>query len=206
MPVSTRRRSAHDRLLEAAADLFYAEGYGVSVEAIAEHAGVAKPTVYAHFASKEALIEAVLRSSSDGYFADLDDELERRAGDPEAQLTAPFDLLVKGLPDPSYHGCICVNSAATFPAPTHPAHRVLKAHEERMLEIFERLATAAGAAHPAELARRLLLLYDGVKTRGLVDFSGAAADDARAAAMALLNTERHLASIGGRRPSTPNLT
>jgi AcrR family transcriptional regulator len=190
MPVSTRRRNAHDRLLEAAADLFYAEGYGVSVEAIAEHAGVAKPTVYAHFASKEALIETVLQSSSEGYFADLDDELERRAGDPEAQLMAPFDLLVKGLPDPSYHGCICVNSAATFPSPTHPAHGVLKAHDERMLEIFERLAAGAGAAHPAELARRLLLLYDGVKTRGLVDFSGAAAGDARAAAKALLSAGR----------------
>jgi hypothetical protein len=103
---------------------------------------------------------------------------------------APFDLLVKGLPDPSYHGCICVNSAATFPSPTHPAHQVLKAHDERMLEIFDRLAAAAGATHPAELARRLLLLYDGVKTRGLVDFSGTAAGDARVAAKALLSAGR----------------
>ena len=190
MPVSTRRRDAHERLLEAAADLFYAEGYGVSVDAIAEHAAVAKPTVYAHFASKEALIEAVLQSSSERYLADLDDELERRAEDPQARLMAPFDLLVRGLPDPSYHGCICVNSAATFLSPTHPAHRVLKTHDERMLEIFERLAADAGAAQPAALARQLLLLYGGVKTRGLVDFSGAAAGDARAAATALLNSGR----------------
>jgi AcrR family transcriptional regulator len=177
-------------LLEAATDLFYAEGYGVSVDTIAQAADVAKPTVYAHFASKEALIEAVLQAGSDGYFADLEDELERRGGDTRAQLMAPFDLLVKGLPDPSYHGCICVNSAATFVSRTHPAHTVLEAHEGRMLEIFERLAAGAGAAHPTALARQLILLYDGVKTRGLTDFSGAAADDARAAASALLSADR----------------
>jgi AcrR family transcriptional regulator len=189
MSVSTRPK-ARERLLDAAAELFYAQGYGVSVDAIAEHADVAKPTVYAHFASKEALIEAVLQAGSEGYLADLDRELERREGDPGAQLMAPFDLLVKGLPDPSYHGCICVNSAATFVSRTHPAHRVLEAHEDRMLEIFERLAAGAGAAHPAELARQLRLLYDGVKTRGLVDFSGAAAEDARAAARALVAGDR----------------
>jgi len=172
--------------MAAAKDLFYADGYTVSVDTIAEHAGVAKPTVYAHFASKEALIDAVLQAASEQWFTDLDAELERREGDPYAQLVAPFDLLVKDLPDPAYHGCICVNSAATFVSPTHPAHQVLQAHHERMLEIFERLAARAGASHPADLARQLLLLYDGIKTRGLVDNSGAAADDARAAAAALL--------------------
>jgi AcrR family transcriptional regulator len=189
MSTSTRPK-ARQRLLDAAADLFYAQGYGVSVDAVAEHADVAKPTVYAHFASKEALIEAVLQSGSDGYFADLDEELGRREGDPLAQLMAPFDLLVKGLPDPSYHGCICVNSAATFVSRTHPSHRVLEAHEERMRQIFERLAAGAGAARPAQLARQLLLLYDGVKTRGITDFSGTAADDARTAATALLTLDR----------------
>jgi AcrR family transcriptional regulator len=180
------RPKPRERLLQAAGDLFYAEGYGVSVDAIAEHAAVAKPTVYAHFASKEALIEAVLRASSEQYFTDLDAELQRREGDPYAQLIAPFDLLVKDLPDPAYHGCICVNSAATFLSPTHPAHQVLEAHDQRVLEIFEQLAAGAGAAHPAGLARQLLLLYDGIKTRGLVDPSGASAADARAAAAALL--------------------
>jgi AcrR family transcriptional regulator len=184
------RPKTRDRLLDAAADLFYNEGYGVSVDAIAEHAGLAKPTVYAHFASKEALIEGVLQSSSEGFFADLDDELKRRDGDPQRQLMAPFDLLVKDLPDPAYHGCICVNSAATFLSSSHPAHRVLLAHEKQMLETFQRLATGAGAADPAQLARQLLLLYDGIKTRGLTDFSGAAADDARTAATALVNSGR----------------
>jgi AcrR family transcriptional regulator len=180
------RPKPRERLLQAAGDLFYADGYNTSIDTIAERAEVAKPTVYAHFASKEALIEAVLQTNSEQYFTDLDAELERRAGDAPARLAAPFDLLVRDLPDPGYHGCLCVNSAATFLTPTHPAQRVLAEHDERMVAIFERLGAEAGAEHPKALAQQLLLLYDGVKTRGLVDASGAPGRHARAAALALL--------------------
>jgi AcrR family transcriptional regulator len=185
-PTTTPRLPPRERLLKSATDLFYADGYAVSVDAIAEHADVAKPTVYAHFASKEALIEAVLRSSSEQWFELLEDELERRAKDPVSQLLAPFDLLVADLPDPAYHGCLCVNAAASFLSPAHPAHAVLAEHEQRMLETFEHLAKGAGGRRPGALARQLLLLYDGIKVRGLTDSSGASAQDARAAAKALL--------------------
>ncbi len=188
MPASpgVRPPPARDRLLQAAADLFYSDGYGVSVDSIAERAGVAKPTVYAHFASKEALIAAVLESAADQWFDELDAEIAHRAGSPVSQLMAPFDLLVEDLPDPAYRGCVFVDSAAAFPDPAHPAHQVLAAHHERMLERFECLAGAAGASRPEVVARQLLLLYDGIKVRGLVDVSGAIADDAREAARTLV--------------------
>lgn len=187
-PIATRSR-IRERLLTAARELFYADGYGVSVDAIAERAAVAKPTVYAHFGSKEALIAAVLQFVDEEWFAELGAELERRAGDPHAQLLAPFDLLVQDLPDPAYHGCILINTAATFCTPGHPSRRALAAHHERMLELFERLAADAGAARPDDLARQLLLLYNGVKAQGLADTSGAAAHDARAAAAALIERQ-----------------
>jgi AcrR family transcriptional regulator len=178
-----------ERLLTAARDLFYADGYGVSVDAIAERAAVAKPTVYAHFGSKEALIAAVLQFVDEQWFAELGAELERRAGDPHDELLAPFDLLVQDLPDPAYRGCILINTAATFCTPDHPSRRALAAHHERMLELFEHLAADAGAARPDDLARQLLLLYNGVKAQGLTDTSGAAAHDARAAAAALVERQ-----------------
>jgi AcrR family transcriptional regulator len=184
--LSKRRTPARDRLLSAAFDLFYAEGYGVSVDAIAEQAEVAKPTVYAHFPSKEALIEAVLRSMDDQWFAQLAAELDRRQGDPFAQLLVPFDLLATDL-RPDYHGCILLNSAATFCSSDHPAYKVLAEHDERMLQVFRQLAKAAGAGRPGELAGQLLVLYDGAKARGLIDRSGGAIRVARAAARALIH-------------------
>jgi hypothetical protein len=95
-------------------------------------------------------------------------------------LLAPIDLLVAGLPDPAYRGCLCLNTAATFPDPGHPAHKVLRDLDQRLLDTWTGLAARAGARQPDALARQLLL-FDGVKARGLTDNSGVAARDARAA-------------------------
>jgi AcrR family transcriptional regulator len=180
------RPPIRERLLRAARELFYAEGYGVSVDAVAARAQVAKPTVYAHFQSKDALIEAVLRDVDEEWFRDLDAEIERRDGNPTARLLAPFDLLVRDLPDTNYHGCILVNSAATFHASDHPARAALAAHEKRMGNYFRRLGSEAGATDPEGLARQLLLIYTGLKAHGLVDSTGTAVADARDAARALI--------------------
>ncbi|ONH22522.1 TetR/AcrR family transcriptional regulator [Pseudofrankia asymbiotica] len=182
--------SLGDRIVAAADELFYADGYGVTIDAVAQHAGVAKPTIYAHFGSKETLIEATLVRGVEKFFADLALAVARLDGDPVAQLMAPFDLLAVGLPDPDYHGCICINAAAAFPRVDHPAHAVLRALDDRMIAEFERLARAAGARDASVLARRLLVLFDGVKARGLSDSSGQPASDARAAARILLDSAR----------------
>src|SRR6188508_2800650 len=51
----------HAAILDAAMRLFPARGYdGVSVDAIAQAAGVSKLTVYSHFADKEALFRAAV--------------------------------------------------------------------------------------------------------------------------------------------------
>jgi AcrR family transcriptional regulator len=175
-----------NRVLEAAGELFYSDGYGVSIDAVAAHAGVAKPTIYAHFGSKETLIEAMLQQSAAVFFADLEVEIARHEGDPVAQLLAPFDLLGRDLPDDDYRGCICINTAASFPEPSHPAHGVLRSMDQGTLDAFTRLAKAAGARQPSALARQLLVLFDGVKARGLSDTSGQPVVDAKAAAKALL--------------------
>ena len=135
----------------------------------------------------------MLESASVEFFSLLQQEVTRRSGDPAAQLLAPIDLLVAGLPDSAYHGCLCLNAAATFPDPAHPAHQVLRDLDQRLLETWTGLAARAGARPPDALARQLLLLFDGVKARGPTDNSGVAAGDARAAARALLDRSRRTA-------------
>jgi AcrR family transcriptional regulator len=53
-------RRNRDRVLEAARAAFGAEGSNVSLDEIARRAGVGAGTVYRHFATKEALFEAVV--------------------------------------------------------------------------------------------------------------------------------------------------
>lgn len=63
---STRRRDQADQtrrqILEAARALFFERGFnGASIEAIAQHAGVAPETIYATFGNKEAILLALAK-------------------------------------------------------------------------------------------------------------------------------------------------
>ena len=51
----------HARLLDTATELFYTEGIAATgVDKVVARAGVSKPTLYAHFGSKDELVAAVL--------------------------------------------------------------------------------------------------------------------------------------------------
>lgn len=62
------------RLLQAATEVFAAEGYRVGVDRIAAHAGVAKQTLYNHFPSKAELFGAVIHRVTDELLVTLDDD------------------------------------------------------------------------------------------------------------------------------------
>src|ERR1700755_125967 len=58
---ATERRSARERLLAAAEELFYGEGINtVGIDRIIERAGVAKASLYSNFKSKDELVRAYL--------------------------------------------------------------------------------------------------------------------------------------------------
>lgn len=66
-PGSTRSERKHKAILDAAAELFLRQGFPrTSMDDVAAHAGVSKQTVYAQFASKEALFVAIVRSMTHG--------------------------------------------------------------------------------------------------------------------------------------------
>jgi AcrR family transcriptional regulator len=59
-PLRADARRNRERVLEAARAAFGAEGSDVSLDEIARRAGVGPGTIYRHFATKEALFEAVV--------------------------------------------------------------------------------------------------------------------------------------------------
>jgi AcrR family transcriptional regulator len=60
------------RVLKAATDSFLARGYSSSVDDIARRAGVAKQTVYHHFASKDRLFKEVARDLAMSVLVELE--------------------------------------------------------------------------------------------------------------------------------------
>src|SRR5579883_1454939 len=103
---------AKQRLLETADRLFYQEGFRcVGIDRIIAEAGVAKMTLYAHFSSKDELIEAVLRHREESVLQFLTAAMERHRRRTKGRLRAFFAALREMLEDPGFRGCPFINAA-----------------------------------------------------------------------------------------------
>jgi AcrR family transcriptional regulator len=155
------RPAARERILEAATRLFLRDGFrAVGVDTIIAEAGVAKMTLYAHFPSKDDLIVAYLERANQQFWEWLDAAVAG-VDDPGAKLVAIFGAVGKLANSPQCLGCTFQGTAAEFPDPEHPGHRVALAHKRAVRERLRTLAQEAGLRDPEELADQLLLLMDG---------------------------------------------
>jgi len=75
-----------EAIVDAACALFLDQGYGVSMEAIAAEAGVAKQTIYNLFSTKERLFGAIVAGHSEIVVAAITEA--REEDDPRTMLTA----------------------------------------------------------------------------------------------------------------------
>lgn len=73
-PADAFLTDSRQRLIEAAAEAFMAEGYRASVDRIAARAGVAKQTLYNHFPGKDELFGEVAHMAASSILVALDDE------------------------------------------------------------------------------------------------------------------------------------
>ena len=74
-------RRNRDKLLAAATDLFSEAGTDVALEAVARRAGVGVGTLYRHFPTREALVEAVYRHVVEDLCAAAEDLLASHPAD-----------------------------------------------------------------------------------------------------------------------------
>jgi AcrR family transcriptional regulator len=182
----TRRPSPRERLLEAADELFYADGvHSVGIDRVLERADVARASLYGTFGSKDELIRAYLdrrmtlmqarlRAAADAY------------DDPRERLLSVFDAQAVTFAQPGYRGC-AFNRASAEAQPDSAAYEVPRTYRHWLRGYLTDLSAAAGAAEPDVLARQIHLLYDGAMTARSLDADADVTASARAAAAALLD-------------------
>jgi AcrR family transcriptional regulator len=126
LPVSANSGSeARGRLLAAAYELFSRHGVtAVGVEAILERSGVARQTLYRHFASKQDLALAYLEHREQLWTKGwLQAEVRRRASAPEDRLLAIFDVFDEWFRAPGFEGCSFINVGLEHPDGKHALNR-----------------------------------------------------------------------------------
>lgn len=180
------RRSPRERLLEAATELFYADGVqSVGIDRVIERAGVAKASLYSTFGSKEELVRAYLEERHSTILG------WRRAAvasvdDPVEKILAVFDSQARDFRRPDFNGCAFAGAMAES-APGGRVDEASKSYREDIRALFEELAVGVGAKDPDLLARQLQMLYDGAGSAAKLDRDGATvAAQVRTAAAALV--------------------
>src|SRR6516165_2700525 len=85
-----------ERIITAASKLFYSEGIrAVSVDAVAETAGLTKRTLYYHFRSKDDLVAAYLAARDQPNMALFRRWFDQTSGAPSAKVQAIFRQLAR---------------------------------------------------------------------------------------------------------------
>ena len=157
-----RRSRKRNHLVRKASKLFESRGFhATGIDMVLSEAGIAKMTLYNHFASKDDLIAAALRHKSLKVLNWLEDELTARTSDPKGRVLALFDAYQDWFEQDDFSGCMFQKAAGEFPAKDHPAHKEAANHKRRLYERLTHLTEGAGATDPAQLAEQLLLLLEG---------------------------------------------
>ncbi|MCP2274586.1 TetR/AcrR family transcriptional regulator [Nocardia amikacinitolerans] len=186
-----RRRPARQRLLEAAARRFYADGVAATgIDTITADAGVAKMSLYNNFASKAELVRAYLDARHEEWLGLYRARLERAEG-PAAGVLAIFDSYADHAAlayEHGFRGCGLLNAAAELPAGDE-GRAAVRRHKEEVESLLrghlEQLLPGRGEDAKA-LAEHLSFLLEGAIARAGLEGGGARLDRARAIAADLL--------------------
>ena len=115
------QKSARERILETADDLFYREGiHAVGIDTIIDKSGVAKMSLYRSFASKDDLVAAYLESRGQRYWQWWDGVMARNANEPRRQLRDLFEAIavrIRHRPGIPTFGCAFCESSCHIEVP-----------------------------------------------------------------------------------------
>lgn len=148
---------AGERVLDAAAELFYLRGIGaVGVDLIADTAGVTKRTLYQRFGSKEELVVAYLTHRANRWQTLVLDTL-RNKRTAAGRVDAIF-VVARQWAETNSRGCAFVNAWAEFgTAKRHPVADVVRDEKQWMRALFD------AAIGDRRLAEHVQLLYEGAQ-------------------------------------------
>lgn len=165
--ITTVHGTIRERLIEAANELFYAQGIrAVSVDKVIDLAGTTKVTFYRHFRSKDELVVEYLEFRAGQERTGVDAAIAHGDGDVEATLRLISEQTGLVACTPGFRGCPFINAGAEYPDPDSPVRRTVDAHRTWWASALGRLVAPLEPTDPAAVADDLMLLRDGAMVAG----------------------------------------
>jgi TetR/AcrR family transcriptional regulator of autoinduction and epiphytic fitness len=191
---SERRAQQRVRILEAAHELFAQHGFEeVTVADVAAEAGVARATVFNHFGSKHALVEALTEAVFTFYEAMLEAALADEGTRAPSLVRALFEQMGAGIAEDRrfYRGVFREMARVQFGfdegGPGHRANERTQSLLAKLLQRGQERGELSAAHQPETLASAFNSLVNGTITHWLYDDSSdSLRERMRAAAEVLL--------------------
>ena len=161
--VALAREERERRVLDIAAELFYARGvHEVGMDELVRATGLGKATVYRLFPTKDALIGAYLERLAKRILSAIDRDIDRHSDDPQGAVEAIFEAVAADLARPSFRGCAFNNASIEFPDPEHPARAAARAYRTALRDRLTQLAERARPSEGEQVGAQLALVLDGM--------------------------------------------
>jgi AcrR family transcriptional regulator len=186
-----RKSDARQRILETAERLFYADGiHSVGIDRIIAEAGVAKMTLYNHFASKDDLILEVLRYREVKFNEMFEGFINQYREEGMSPVEALFAALKKWFESSVFRGCAFINTTVELADHQHHAVQYSAEHKLSFRNLVRDLLIEEGGRPAAVHAGAIYLLIEGAIVSAQIHQNSEFADISREAAFTLMRSEK----------------
>ncbi len=153
-----------EHIIKTASDLFYQKGYNLTgINEIIKEAGIAKATLYSHFASKEDICLAYLNYKNTTFKKEIKAFIKSTEAGKE-QIYAFFYFLMKFFEQKDFNGCWCINTVAEIPVENKRIRNEIQKQKEESIayiqEIIEKNYNQNSTKENNSLAKKIYLLYE----------------------------------------------
>ncbi len=152
------------QIIETASELFYRNGYNLTgINEIIKEAGIAKATLYNHFASKEDICLAYLQHKNNVFTKNIKEFVDKsKKGKP--QLYALFNFLKEFFDQNDFNGCWCLNTVAELPKDNERIRAEIQQQKQQFILFIKDLIQQNYNQNTDQenelLAKKIYLLYE----------------------------------------------
>lgn len=191
MSKSKTKSTARQRIIETGERLFYSQGVRtVGIDRIIAEAGVAKMTLYNHFASKNELILAVLQFRDEKINRFFETAIQRYVDQGMDRLQSFFAALKEWFESTDFRGCAFINAVVELADTSHPASIFSIEHKIEFHNMINEIVVETAGPKAAVISPAIALLVEGAIVSAVFEENSDSADIARDATMAMLSVKK----------------
>lgn len=184
--MNKKTTDTREKILKTAEQLIYQNGiHAMGMDLLVKTSGVARKSIYHHFANKEDVASAALTERDERWMHWFRTESDK-GETPQERILNMFTALKSWFESDGFRGCAFINTAGEVGDPDDPIRQIAKMHKQKLLDYALEVCGQLDVKEPEILAKQLLILLDGAITTSYVMGDWNAADNARDMAKMML--------------------